>query len=107
MRQLTEQFFIKATHNEKLVGFSSLATDGYLDFMFVHKDYQRQGIANNLLRKFENKAKEQGNSLIYSDVSITVRDFFEHNGYRVEKQQLKKKSKEKELINFRMTKKMK
>jgi len=101
--RIEEQYFIKALIEDKIVGFSSLAADGYLDFMFTHKDYQRRGIGGNLLRKIERKAKEQGNDLIYSDVSITAKEFFERHGYITEKQQLKK-SRNKELINFRMTK---
>lgn len=101
--RINEQYFIIAKLDNKVVGFSSLATDGYLDFMFVHKDLQGQGIAKALLTEIENKAFIQQNDLIYSDVSITAKGFFEKNGFDVEKQQLKK-SKKKELINFRMTK---
>lgn len=101
--RIEEQYFIKAMIDDKTVGFSSLATDGYLDLMFTHKDYQRQGVAGKLLRKIERKAKEQGNVLIYSDVSITAKGFFEKHGYVVQKQQFKK-SRNKELLNFRMTK---
>ncbi|MCK9437610.1 MAG: GNAT family N-acetyltransferase, partial [Synergistaceae bacterium] len=97
------QYFIKAMNKDKVVGFSSLATDGYLEFMFTHKGYQRHGVAGNLVRKIERKAKEQGNDLIYSNVSITAKGFFERHGYIVEKQQFKK-SRNKELINFKMTK---
>jgi N-acetylglutamate synthase-like GNAT family acetyltransferase len=71
--------------------------------MFTHKDYQRHGVAGNLIRKIERKAKEQGNDFVYSNVSITAKGFFEKHGYVVEKQQFRK-SKNKELINFRMTK---
>jgi hypothetical protein len=46
---------------------------------------------------------EQSNNMIYSDVSITAKGFFESKGFIVERQQLKK-SKQKELINFRMIK---
>ena len=101
--RIEEQYFIKAMIEDKMIGFGSLATDGYLDFIFTHKDYQRCGIAGNIIRKLESKAKEQGNNFIYSDVSITAKGFFERQGYIVEKQQFKK-SKNKELINFRMTK---
>jgi putative acetyltransferase len=102
--RVNEQYFIVAKLDEKVVGFSSLATDGYLDFMFVHKDFQGQGIAKALLTEIENKASKQQNELIYSDVSITAKGFFEKHGFNVEKQQLKK-SKKKELVNFRMIKK--
>jgi len=101
--RVDEQYFIVAKLDDKVVGFSSLATDGYLDFMFVHKDFQGQGIAKALLTEIENKASIQQNDLIYSDVSITAKGFFEKHGFDVEKQQMKK-SKKKELINFRMTK---
>ena len=101
--KMQEQYFVVAEINNKIVGFSSLASDGYLDFMFVHKDFQRQGIASALLTEIENKAIEQKNRLIYSDVSITAKEFFENKGFLVERQQLKK-SKQKELINFRMIK---
>lgn len=101
--RIKEQYFVKAMIEDRIVGFSSLATDGYLDFMFTHKDHQGKGVAGNLIRKIEKKAKEQGNNLIYSDVSITAKGFFERHGYVVEKQQFKK-SRNKELINYRMTK---
>lgn len=75
--RINEQYFIVAKLDNKVVGFSSLATDGYLDFMFVHKDLQGQGIAKALLTEIENKAFIQQNDLIYSDVSITAKGFFE------------------------------
>jgi putative acetyltransferase len=104
--KMREQYFIVAEVNNKVVGFSSLAPDGYLDFMFVDKDTQGQGVASALLSEIERKAIEQNNDLISSDVSITAKGFFEKKGFIVEKQQLKK-SKQKELINFRMIKKLK
>lgn len=101
--KMQEQYFVVAEMNNKIVGFSSLAKDGYLDFMFVHKDNQGQGVARALLSEIERKAMEQNNNMIYSDVSITAKGFFESKGFIVERQQLKK-SKQKELINFRMIK---
>ena len=103
LEKMEQQYFVVAEINNKLVGFSSLAQDGYLDFMFVHKDFQGQGIACALLSKINRKAIEQENDLIYSDVSITAKGFFESKGFVVERQQLKK-SKKKELINYRMKK---
>ena len=105
LERMHEQYFIVAEIKNKIVGFSSLAEDGYLDFMFVDKDTQGQGVASALLSEIFRKAIEQDNSLIYSDVSLTAKGFFENKGFIVERQQLKK-SKRKELINFRMIKKM-
>jgi len=103
LEKMKEQYFVVAEINEKFVGFSSLSQDEYLDFMFVHKDFQGQRIATALMTEIEKKALEQKNDLIYSDVSITAKGFFESKGFVVERQQLKK-SKKKELINFRMIK---
>ncbi len=44
--KMQEQYFIVAEIHNKIVGFSSLAQDGYLDCMFVHKDHQGQGVAS-------------------------------------------------------------
>lgn len=101
--KIEDQYFIKALIGDDMVGFGSLAKDGYLDFMFTRQDYQRHGVAANLLKKIERKARQQGNEMIYSDVSLTAKGFFERNGYVVEKQQLKK-SRYKSLVNFRMVK---
>ncbi len=103
LEKIQKQYFVVAEINNKIVGFSSLAQDGYLDFMFVDKDSQGNGVASALLSELENKAIEQKNDLIYSDVSITAKGFFENKGFIVERQQLKK-SKKKELVNFRMIK---
>ncbi len=105
LEKMQEQYFVVAEIKNKIVGFSSLATDGYLDFMFVDKDTQGQGVASALLSEIERKAIEQNNDLIYSHVSLTAKRFFENKGFIIEKQQLKK-SKQKELINFKMIKKV-
>ncbi len=103
LESIHEQYFAVAEIKNEIVGFSSLAEDGYLDFMFVDKDAQGRGVASALLSEIEKKAIEQNNDLIYSDVSLTAKGFFEKQGFIIERQQLKK-SKKKELVNFRMIK---
>jgi len=101
--RITEQYFIVATFDSKIAGFASLATDGCVDLLYVHKDCQGQGIAGQLLSKLEKKAVEQNNREIYSEVSITAKAFFEKRGFCVKQKQLKK-SRERELENYYMTK---
>ncbi len=36
LERIQEQYFVLAEINNQIVGFSSLAEDGYLDFMFVY-----------------------------------------------------------------------
>ena len=71
----------------RIIGFTSIRNDGYLHSMFVHKDHQGEGIATALLQQIEVYATEHGIRKITSEVSITARPFFEHQGYAVEREQ--------------------
>jgi len=104
--KIKNQYFLLAMLDEKVVGFSSLEKDGYLDYLFVHKDYQRQGIASKLMTSILDKANEQKNIFIYSDVSITAKDFFLNNGFLVEKEQ-RKNLENLYLTNYKMIKDLK
>ncbi|WP_367272630.1 GNAT family N-acetyltransferase [Bacteroides sp.] len=50
--------------------------------MFVHKDYQRRGIASFLLSMAEDYAIKHQIPIITSEVYITAKPFFESRGYR-------------------------
>lgn len=78
---INEQYFVLAEIDGELAGFSSIAEDGYLDFMYVSKDFQRCGAASALIQEIERKAIEQNNKEIYSHVSKTAKGFFEKMGY--------------------------
>jgi putative acetyltransferase len=54
--KIDTQFFLVACIAAKVVGFGSLTDEGYLDFMYVHKDHQGQRIATALLAQLENKS---------------------------------------------------
>jgi len=71
-----------------LVGMASLDQTGYLDVIYIHHEYQGQGIASDLLQRMENKAKENGLDMITSDVSIAAKPFFMKRGYVLKKPQL-------------------
>ncbi|MFJ8088298.1 GNAT family N-acetyltransferase [Lysinibacillus sp. NPDC095746] len=91
--------------NDKVVGFSDMTHSGYLDRLYIHKDYQGQGIAKALVDKLEDEAKKLNLFKIDTDASITAKHFFEHRGYNticsqtVEREGVK-------LTNFKMIKKI-
>lgn len=73
-----------AEENGRIIGFGDLdAASGYLDRLYVHKDYQRQGVASALCDRLEAAAEGR----VYTHASITARPFFEKRGYCVQKQQ--------------------
>ncbi|HEY8402335.1 MAG TPA: GNAT family N-acetyltransferase [Cytophagaceae bacterium] len=88
--KLNEEHFFVAEHDGELVGFTSITDLGYIDFMYVHKDYQRKGIGRALLNAVEEVAEELDVENLYSHVSITARPFFENFGFIVVEEQQRK-----------------
>ena len=66
-----------------LVGFGDMDSTGYLDRLYVHADYQGQGIATALCDALEKAVPGP----ITTHASITAKPFFQGRGYRVVKAQ--------------------
>lgn len=78
-----EHFSIVAVENDIIVGFGDIDKTGYLDRLYVQKNYQGKGIATAICDKLESKVKEN----IITHASITAKPFFEKRGYKVVKEQ--------------------
>ena len=88
-----------------LVGFADMTLDGYLDHLYVHKDFQRQRIASDLLQRVEQEGSRHGVKQILTDVSITAKPFFERKGYvTMRPQTLSVRGVS--MVNFKMMKKL-
>jgi len=87
-KRIDTHYYLLVKSDDFLVGMASLDKTGYLDVIYIHHEYQGQGIASDLLSKMENKAREDGHMSITSDVSITAKPFFIHKGYSIVKPQL-------------------
>lgn len=96
-------FIVVVNRQSRIAGFSSITQQGYLHSMFIHKDFQGQGIATLLLKEIERYATMNGITRITSEVSLTARPFFEKRGYIVTKEQ-KRKTNQLFLTNFWMEK---
>ena len=70
--------------NGQIVGFADMDSAGYLDRLYVHKDFQRRGIATVLCDCLEQSADAE---TITTHASITARPFFEKRGYKVVREQ--------------------
>ena len=76
-------YSLVAVENGVIVGFGDIDKTGYLDRLYVHKDYQRKGIASKICDALENSVECD----IVTHASITARPFFEKRGYVVLKEQ--------------------
>lgn len=100
---IEKQFVLLALIENKIVGYGTLKDANYIDFFYIHKDFQRQGIADKLLTLLELEAKKRSSKTITSDISITAKPFFEKKGFVVKAKQKNIKSGV-ELINYKMEK---
>ncbi len=80
--KLTSQYFLVAVFDNKIVGYASLENNNYFDFLYVHKDYQRQGIADRLYSEIEKEANNRKATVLNSDVSETARRFLKKKGLK-------------------------
>lgn len=100
---LAKNITFVAKINNKVVGFSDLTLEGYLDRLYIHKDFQSQGIASALVDMIESEEKKLDIFVIDTDSSITAKTFFEHKGYKIVQSQTVERKGVK-LINFKMKK---
>jgi len=102
---INDQVVLIIEIGNQIAGFASLQDGNYIDFFYVHKDFQRQGIAQALLDKLIEIARKNSSSYISSDISLTAKGFFEKNGFQV----IMKQSNVREkvvLVNFKMRKEL-
>ena len=78
-----EHYSVIAVEGERITGFGDIDKTGYLDRLYVHADYQNQGVATAICDALEQTAR--GN--ITTHASITARPFFEKRGYKIIKEQ--------------------
>lgn len=96
-----DHYSVVAVEGKCIIGFGDIDKTGYLDRLYVHSDYQKQGVATAICDALEQTA--HGN--ITTHASITARPFFEKRGYKVVKEQQVKRQ-EILLTNFIMEKEM-
>ena len=80
---LLSHYSLVAFKDEKIIGFGDIDSTGYLDRLYVHKDYQHQGVASAICAMLEKNVLQN----ITVHASITAKPFFEKRGYTVLKKQ--------------------
>lgn len=82
-KSFLKHYTIVAVEAENIVGFGDIDKSGYLDHLYVHKNYQGMGIATAICDRLETKVTGR----ITVHASITAKPFFEKRGYTVLKEQ--------------------
>lgn len=76
-----ENYTVVALINNIVVGFGDMDKKGYLDMLYVHKDFQGGGIGTAIVNELEKNAFSCGNSHFTTHASVTAKPFFEKRGY--------------------------
>ena len=66
------------------MGFADMDGSGYLDRLYVHRDFQRRGVASALCDALEAASAAE---TFTPQASRTARPFLEHRGWRVVREQ--------------------
>lgn len=81
---LTAHRTLVAVEGDEIIGFGDMDDRGYLDRLFVRKDYQRKGVATAICDGLEAGVAA---AVFTTHASVTARGFFEQRGYYVVKEQ--------------------
>lgn len=101
----TYTFWVCEIENQP-VGFTSVNEEGFINSMFVQKDFLRMGIARRLLQTVEEYAKEHSITELNAHVSITALPFFQRSGFVILYEQLQQ-AKSLKLKNYKVRKDLK
>lgn len=72
-----------AVLDNTIIGFAELEEEGHINCFFVHHDYQGLGAGAALLNACVQEATKLGYTEIFTEVSITSRDYFAGKGFKV------------------------
>lgn len=100
-RLLRNDYAVVAELNDVIVGIGAADDTGYSDLLYVHKNYQRMGIATLIADEIDEYLRSKGVKAISTDASITAKPFFEKRGYVVQKE-LSVECRGQFLTNFKM-----
>lgn len=83
-RSFLNRYSLVAVENGMIAGFGDIdLPTGYLDRLYVHKDFQSKGVATALCDALESAV----NGRVFVHSSITAKPFFEKRGYKTVKKQ--------------------
>lgn len=82
LHRIENDYFLVAEIDDRIVGMCSLQNGEYVDIMFVHHEFQRQGIAKQLMEAIISRAEVIGSKHIYTDASITAKPFFNQFNFK-------------------------
>ncbi len=85
--RLSTQDIILAEASGDILGFMSLAANGYIDFAYIRPEAQGKGLFRQLLEPIVDKARSAGERLLWVHASLSAEAAFSALGFRVRKRE--------------------
>jgi len=104
-KSFLQNYAIVIEKNDSIIGFGDIDDAGYLDRLYVHKDYQGIGVGTEILKELEEYAKSKNVKVVETYASITSKPVFEKRGYVLVKENIIERRGQK-LTRFQMIKKI-
>lgn len=105
LKSLTANITLVAEDQGKLIGFGDMSHTGYIDRLYVHKNYQGKGVALALFKKLEEEARKLGIVELTTEASVMAKSIAERQGFEVVQKQ-NKVLRGQEFITYLMRKKL-
>jgi putative acetyltransferase len=82
--RLSHLHTIVAESDAVLAGFASYTRDSYLDFLFTHPTFARQGVATSLYQRIEAALRAVSAPRVTTHASLAARPFFDRHGFQLD-----------------------
>ena len=79
---LAAHYTVVAEREGRALGFGDMDATGYLDRLYVHRDFQGRGAASAIAEALEGYALGLGLGRVTVHASRTARPFFQRRGYK-------------------------
>ena len=96
---------VAVNDEDEIIGFGNIGQTGFLDRLYVDKDYLHQGVASALVKHLENYAKVNGNNIIDTISTISSEDLFKKLGYKTLSEDISELRGER-IVGYAMEKKL-
>jgi putative acetyltransferase len=105
LNSLTAHITYVAEDQGKMIGFGDMSLTGYIDRLYVHKNYQGKGVALALVKKLEEEARKLGLEELTTEASVMAMPIAKRWGFEVI-QKNTKAHRGQEFITYLMRKKL-
>ncbi len=105
LTSLTANIAFVAEDQGKMIGFSDMSHTGYIDRLYVHKNYQGKGVALALFKQLEEEARKLGIAELTTEASVMAKPIAKRQGFEIV-QKNNKVLRGQEFITYLMRKKL-